>query len=195
MLNLSKKKIVIIVSVLVVAILAIGFWFFYFKNNPLTNQPNQTTLLKVYFSNSQENENQTDCSKVFPVERQVPKTQVVALAALAELLKGPSKEEKEQGYFSWFSTSTANLLKSIKIENETAYVVFDRTMEDLIPGAGSSCGGAELLAELDNTLKQFSTIKNTAYSFNGNPRWFYGWLQMGCPDIIPKCDSSAFDTK
>ncbi len=195
MFNLSKKKIIVVASVLVAAILVVGFWFFYFKNNPQANQQNESTLLKVYFSNSQQNENQTDCSKVFPVERQVPKTQAVAFAALSELLKGPSNEDQAQGYFSWFSSSTANLLKSVKIENETAYVVFDRTMEDLIPGAGSSCGGAELLAELDSTLKQFSTIKNAVYSFNKNPRWFYGWLQMGCPSIIPKCDSSAFGEK
>lgn len=191
MFNLSKKKIIIAGFVVGVLVLA-GILIVYFKNQSLISQPSGITTIKVYFSNSQQNENQNDCSMVFPVERQVANNQAGATIVLQELLKGPSKEEKEQGYFSWFSTSTANFLKSIKIDNETAFVTFDRAMEDVILGAGFSCGATELLAELDNTLKQFTKIKNTLYSFDGNVRRFYGWLGVRCPDIAPKCDNSMF---
>ena len=38
------------------------------------------------------------CNKVFPVEREILKTEAVARAALAELLKGPTEAEKDKDF-------------------------------------------------------------------------------------------------
>lgn len=148
------------------------------------------TTLKVYFGNSQLNQNQ-DCSRVYPVEREIPQTQAVAKAALNELFAGPTAEERAQGYSSLFSEKTKSILKSVKVEDETAYV----DLVDIRPVLGSastSCGSAAFLAEVESTLKQFSTVKKVVLAIEGKPETFYEWLQIGCSPQDSYCDPTPF---
>ncbi|MDD4990575.1 MAG: GerMN domain-containing protein, partial [Candidatus Pacebacteria bacterium] len=115
--------------------------------------------LKVYFSNSEMNPNMQDCGQVFPVERVVVKTQQTAQAALSQLFNGPTDIEKANGYTSWFSPQTADILESVNIKDGIAYVNLKHDFTSIISGVSSSCGGVEFLAEMTQTLKQFPTIK------------------------------------
>lgn len=158
------------------------------ENNVNENfeQP-KTITLNVYFDNSQFNPNAQDCQKVFPVKRELLKTLPTTTAALNQLFAGPTAEEKNQGYSSWFSAVTKDILISINILDNTAYVNL-KDLRQIIPNASSSCGSAELLAEIENTLKQFPAIKNVVLGIEGKSNPFYEWLQLGCET----CDDSKF---
>ena len=74
------------------------------------------TALKVYFGKQGGlGGRDAACSQVAAVARQVPSTQGVARAALQELFRGPTPEEREAGYRSWFSGSTGAILKDVRI--------------------------------------------------------------------------------
>jgi hypothetical protein len=121
-----------------------------------------------------------DPATVVPVRRTVPRSPKIATAALTALLAGPTRAERDAGYWSHFSAATAGMLRGVRIGNGLAHADF-KDFSRVIPNASSSAGSAALLAELDTTLKQFSSVKSTVYSFNGNVAAFYEWLQMSPP--------------
>jgi len=128
--------------------------------------PVQMTTVKAYFNNNNLDP-QISCNKVFPVDRQVVKTQAVAMAALEELLKGPTDAEKSQGYYT-------NINPGVKIQKLTidppagggvAKVDFDQTLEQAV---GGSCRVSAIRAQITETLLQFSTVKSVIVSVNGD---------------------------
>lgn len=121
----------------------------------------ETIKVKAYFNNSQMDP-EYSCNKVFPVERDVPKTDAVARAALIELLNGLTESEKNAGFFT--SINQGVKIQSLKIENGTAYVDFDEQLEYQV---GGSCRVSAISAQIMQTLKQFSTVKNVVISVNG----------------------------
>jgi hypothetical protein len=72
------------------------------------------------------------------------------------------------------------MLRTLQVSDGVARADF-RDFRALIPNASSSAGGTALLAELDGTLKQFSTVRSTVFSFNGDVDTFYEWLQRESP--------------
>jgi hypothetical protein len=128
---------------------------------PLKFKMAELMPLKVFFSNDKLDP-QITCVKVFPVERQVLKTESVGRAALAELLKGPSTSEESQGYKT--SINSGVKIKSITIENGVAKVDFDSTIEKAI---GGSCRVSAIRSQIIETLKQFLTIKDVVISVDG----------------------------
>jgi len=102
------------------------------------------------------------CNKVFPVEREVPKTQAVAGAALEELLKGSTDAEKEQGFFTSINPDVK--IQKLSIENGIAKVEFDEQLEFQV---GGSCRVAAIRAQITETLKQFPTVKSVIISIDG----------------------------
>ena len=134
-----------------------------------------TTAVTVYFHSGE---------KLVRVTRRVPRTQMVATAALRQLLAGPTAAERADGLWSPFSARTAGMLRSVRIADGVAYADF-ADLRQVIPNASSSAGSAALLGELDATLKQFSTVRRTVYSLNGDVATFYGWLQLAPPPAGP----------
>ena len=126
-------------------------------------QKQQTTTIKLYFSNENKNPNTEDCTLVYPVTRQIPKTKSVATAALQELFKGTTKDEEAKGYGSFSPTETDGILKSINIKRG-AYVNFDKRVYEHLGTATTSCGGSQFFSMVESTLKQFSTIKKVYYA-------------------------------
>lgn len=157
-----------------------------------TEEPTKETMtIKVFFGNEKKNPGIGDCRLVYPVNRTVLKTKAVAKAALNELFKGPTEKEKAQNYVSFFSEKTKSILKSVKIEKETAYVnLVD--IRPIVPNASTSCGSAEFLAEIETTLKQFPTVKKVILAIEGKPEAFYEWLQLGCSAQDGLCDEKPF---
>ena len=102
------------------------------------------------------------CSVVFPLPRRILKTAAVARAALEELLKGPTEDEKAQGYFSNINPGVK--IQSLTIDgNGTAKADFSSELES----TGGSCRVTEIRSEINFTLKQFPTVKNVVISING----------------------------
>ena len=117
-------------------------------------------IVKTYFNNSNMDP-EFSCNKVFPVEREVPKTQATARVAIEELLKGPTDEEKSLGFFT--SINPGVKIQHLTIENGTAKIDFDEQLEFQV---GGSCRVSAIRAEITQTLNQFPTIKEVIISVN-----------------------------
>ena len=127
-----------------------------------------------------------NCTRVYGLARRVKKPAVLT-GAMRALVAGPTASERARGYGGWFSTKTAGSVTGVRISRHVAYIDF-RDFSRSIPNASSSCGSTLLLAQLDRTALQFPAVARTVYSFNGNRRAFYEWLQRSVP---PSCDSQT----
>lgn len=128
---------------------------------PVRFIPVETIKVKAYFNNNGLDP-EFSCNKVFPVEREVSKTQAVARAALEELLKGANEKEKVEGFFT--SINPGVKIQSLVIENGTAKVDFDEQLEFQV---GGSCRVAAIRAQITQTLKQFPTVNSVIISIDG----------------------------
>lgn len=154
----DKRKFLII---LVVILAAIAGYFGVQKYFPKEEQREELMTVEVFFNNSKLDP-EISCNKVFPVEREIPKTQAVARAALEELLKGATDVDKEQG----FSTSVNPDVKiqSLSVENGVARVDFNEQLEFQV---GGSCRVSAIRAQITQTLKQFPTVNSVIISIDG----------------------------
>lgn len=121
-----------------------------------------------------------DCAAVSPVVRNVHPPALLR-GAFEALLAGPTDEEREAGYDSWFSSDTGWSLGSVTIVDGVARIDFSED-SPLINNASTSCGSAGFLAQLDSTALQFPTVEEVVYSFGGDPAPFYEWLQRDPPE-------------
>jgi hypothetical protein len=118
--------------------------------------------VKIFFGNSKLDPNVPDCSKVYPAERYTTSTPAIGRAALEELLLGPTEAEKNQGFFT--SLNSGVKIQSLIIENGLAKVDFDKKLEENL---GGSCRVAAISAQIKETLKQFTSVKNVVISIDG----------------------------
>src|SRR4030042_3349817 len=117
--------------------------------------------VKVFFNNNNLDP-EFSCNKVFPVERKILKTKAVGMAALEELLKGPTDSEKNQGFFT--SINPEVKVQSLIIENGIAKADFDETLQFQV---GGSCRVSAIRSQITETLKQFPTVDSVTISING----------------------------
>lgn len=117
--------------------------------------------VKVYFNNSKLDP-EFSCNKVFPVDREIVKTKAVATAALEELLKGPTEDEKAQGFFT--SINPGVKIQKLAIKNKTVSVDFDKQLEFQV---GGSCRVLAIREQITKTLSQFPTVENVIISVDG----------------------------
>lgn len=151
----------------------------------------QTTQIKVWFSNSRLNPEPSDCKAVYMVERQVPSTVAVATASLKALFAGPTPAEAAMGYHSAFSARSAGLLQSIRIRRGSAYVDLHDLRAELSV-ASSSCGTAEIQAQISQTLRQFPTVQRMSLAIEGDPQRLHDWLNQACAPALGACTAEAF---
>jgi|SRR3989344_3979510 len=123
----------------------------------------ESQALQIYFSNALRNPQMLDCGLVYPVTRRLDKTQAPARAAIEQLLQGTSLEDISNGFFSNINPGTK--LNNITIDNGVAKVDFD---EELQFQVGGSCRVTAIRAQIEQTLKQFSTVTEVVISVNGN---------------------------
>lgn len=124
------------------------------------SEPN-TIAIKVFFSNAKLDPNFTG-NKAFACQRVIPMTPAVARAALDELLKGPTEQEREAGFFS--SINMGVKIQRLSIVDGIARVDFNKQMEYEV---GGSARVTAIRAEVTQTLKQFSTVKEVIISIDG----------------------------
>jgi spore germination protein GerM len=153
--------------------------------------PSGTITLALYFGNTEMNPGLLDCSKVYAVERVVPVAPDMAEAAILQLFAGPTEKEIAEGYVSTFSEATRSILKSVKIEEGTAYVnLVD--VRPILTSVSSSCGSSAFFAEVENTLRGVAPVKRVIFAIDSEPAAFYEWVQLGCSADNDYCDSSPF---
>jgi spore germination protein GerM len=124
--------------------------------------PAETVKVEAYFSNANLNPNIMDCGLVFPVVREIPKTQDLARAALNETLAGPRWDEKNAGYDTAINSGVA--IKSLSIENGVARADFNVQLEQ---GVGGSCRVGLIRSQITRTLMQFPTVNSVVLSVDG----------------------------
>ena len=117
--------------------------------------------VKLYFNNN-EMDPEYSCQKVFPVDRGVSETKAVARAALDELLKGPTRQEILDGFFTSINSDVK--IQKLTIENTVAKVDFDSSLEKNV---GGSCRVAAIRNQITQTLLQFKTIQSVVISIDG----------------------------
>lgn len=116
-----------------------------------------TMTVKAYFNKPLVGTESCDAIQT-AVTRTIPKTAGVAQAAIIELLKGPTSAD---GNLETSIPSDVTLNK-IEIRNGTAYADFN----DKLTAAGS-CRVQAIRAQIEDTLKQFSTVQNVVISVDG----------------------------
>jgi hypothetical protein len=121
----------------------------------------ETMPVAAYFGNTEKGSND-DCSLVFPVTRYITKTTAVANGAVLELLKGAMDEEKKEGYFT--SINPGVKIQKLTISNGAAKIDLS---DDIERAVGGSCRVTNIRAQIEKTLKQFSTVKSVIISVDG----------------------------
>jgi hypothetical protein len=193
-----KKYLILIAAVLVIiAIGAIAYKIILFKaataKPVLQNIPDvKTKSVQVFFANTKLNPNPSDCSAVFPVNRDLPTASNYA-GLLIQLFMGPTGEETGLGYTSPFSRANADILAGLNTVGDTAYVNL-KDIRTMFPNASASCGSQQFFSEVEKTLKQDGKIKNVIFAINGDPAPFYEWMQIGCTAQNNNCDPAPFAT-
>lgn len=129
------------------------------ENEPTSNEPTKT--VEVFFNNSRLDP-EFSCYKVFPVTRVVPSGQDEKLYAIAQLLAGPTEEDKLAQYDTSLNPGTT--LRSLRVADRTAYADFDKQLDFQV---GGSCRVGAIRAQITETLKQFAEVDEVVISIQG----------------------------
>jgi hypothetical protein len=133
-----------------------------------------TDEIRVYFTRG--GVPQPVIRSIFPTFEPLP-------IALAELLEGPTAEERANGFTSFFDPQTASAFDRAEIRDDSLVVIDFLDFSRIIPGASTSAGAALLLGELNHTVFQFAAVKSVIYRFNGSCTRFFTWLNQPCRTI------------
>jgi spore germination protein GerM len=125
-------------------------------------------------------EGSADCTELQEFTRTVASSQDPIEGAFAALLGGPLESEEAS---SWFSSATANALRSVALAEGVLTVDLD-DISSLISNASSSCGSAALLAQIEATAFQFSEVEEVIVQFEGDCEAFFNFLQMSCTTLV-----------
>jgi hypothetical protein len=143
-----------------------------------SRQTDGTPAVKVYFHCGPDGED-----VVRELERPLPADKVRSPLrfALGQLMAGPTEQERADGLSSFWSNHQ-QLLRSVRIVNETRAVVdFDDAVSD-IANIGTSTGGKMFGDALDATVFQFPKVQTIVYTLEGNCEAFTEIFQSsGCP--------------
>jgi hypothetical protein len=121
-------------------------------------------IVTIFLTNTELSKDTKDiCVEVYPVQREVIKTQSIATATINELLKGPSQEEIDQGYGT--SLNDNIVLNSLTIKDGVAKADFNSQLDYQV---GGSCRVSGIYTQIAETLKQFSTVNTVEITRNGS---------------------------
>ncbi|MEI6288594.1 MAG: GerMN domain-containing protein [bacterium] len=123
-----------------------------------------TTTITAFYANTKNNPNMADCSAVSPLKRDIPKKyDDNIINTVRGLLTSLSAEEKSAGWVSTIPSGT--YLQSVKIKDGgVAEINFNNSLSKV----SGSCAVTSIHAQIETTLKQFSSIKSVIICINGN---------------------------
>jgi hypothetical protein len=119
---------------------------------------------KLFFGNEDFNSSLADCDDLFPVFRDGKGVEDIISKALSELIKGPTDEEKGQGYYT--SLRPGIRILGIRNESGTIYADFSRELEE---GVAGSCQTMAIRAQINETLLQFAGVRDVVILVEGSP--------------------------
>lgn len=126
---------------------------------PVTFAESETMNVNAFFTTSA---TATDCTTLAAVPRRIAVTQATARASLLELLKGPSTDESTAGYGTAIPSGTE--LLSISIEGGVATAEFSSALDANVAG---SCNVSTIRAQIEQTLKQFTSVTSVVILVDG----------------------------
>ncbi len=117
------------------------------------------TSMKAKFFMTDTTAGQTDCSAVSPLEEDVVRSVLPVETALQTLLTvGPTLSSKRS------AIPVGTKLVSLVVKGGTATAVFSPELQNY---GGGSCNVQAIRAQIEQTLKQFSSVKNVVISVEG----------------------------
>ncbi len=127
-------------------------------------KPVETGLMtvKAFFSSTEIDPNNKDCSLVYPASRQVARTSAVARVALMELFKGLTSSESANGLATAINPGVK--INSLTINNGLAKIDLSKELGDKVAG---SCRVTAIRSQITQTLKQFPTVSAVLISIDG----------------------------
>jgi len=130
-------------------------------------QENYKYNVDVYFTNLEKEAAEKDGKiHVYPLKRGT-NDDAVATFCLNEILKGPTEDEKSQGYYSELVFEDGKVDAEsfkIKIVNKIAYVDFAKPLKFY-----SDKSRDRVKLQIEQTLLQFHTIKSVVITVQGKP--------------------------
>ncbi len=110
--------------------------------------------VQLFFASSEFDPQGLDCSKVYPVDRRIHRTDAVARAAVEALLVGPTTDEQSRGYYTSLDPNIE--LRGVEINRQgEADVDFGPALDRDLAG---SCRVQSAEAQIRQTLLQFPTV-------------------------------------
>ncbi|MEK7167992.1 MAG: GerMN domain-containing protein [Patescibacteria group bacterium] len=132
-------------------------------NGKIAQIASTTVKITAYYSNIKKDPDIVDCSRVYPLEREVEKKyEQMEINTVKGLLFSLTEAEKAAG---WVSSVPAGVtLKSIKIDGNTAVVDFGSALSE----AAGSCTVISIRSQIENTMKQFKYVKDVVICIEGD---------------------------
>lgn len=195
------KVLVVIAAASVGVVIGLALAFLFMQDTAPTYPEPHAEVRTLFYSNI-DLDPIGACDVVFPVERTVSFASAEeagnakrrAKAVLTHLFTGPTAEEVHQGFSSFFSSDTANLMRSVHIAGSgerTAYIDL-HDLRHALAGANSSCGSLSFFAQVEHTMRATVGVAQIRYAFEGDPEMFYDWMQIGCDATTDLCDPGPF---
>lgn len=103
-----------------------------------------------------------ECEETVAVSRRIARTPARARVALENLFAGPTRSEAEQGYLT--SIPEGVVIERLVIEKGTAQVGLNEKLDE---GVAGSCRVRAIRSQIENTLRQFSTVDDVVISIDG----------------------------
>jgi hypothetical protein len=128
--------------------------------SPLVSVLSATIPVQIYFG---------DCNELQPVTRLISRTPAVARAALTELFRGPTPEERGRGIDTAIPDNV--LINSLKIVQGLAMVDLSAELDSTV---NSVCRAATVRSQIESTLRQFPSVTKVLITRDGQ---FTGVLQ------------------
>lgn len=147
--------------------------------------------ISVYFTTTKNNANMIDCGKVAKVERVVDNVSDLGQIYLDELLQGPTIEEREAGFVPHILTNKDLIWRTFVQRDNIVYINWP-DFRQVIPNATTSCGSQAFLAPIEKTMQELPRADYVVHAINGDPRAFYEWMQLSCPEYSNDCDKTPF---
>ena len=141
-----------------------------------TTQPADVETITVFFSFG----DGSDCSEVKGYERTYGAGLDPIVVAFDQLVGGPTDDEISDGAGSFFSASTADVVRSAILDGDGVLSVDFDDIRLSLNNASTSCGSSSLLSQLTSTAFQFEEVERVRFSINGSCSVFFNWLQRDC---------------
>lgn len=195
------KALMVIAAASVGVVIGVALAFLFIQGTAPPDPVSHAEVRTLFYSNIDLDPSGT-CDVVFPVERTVSfvsaeeagSAERRAKAVLTHLFAGPTAEEAHQGFSSFFSSETADLMRSVSIAGSgerTAYINL-HDLRHALAGANSSCGSLSFFAQVEHTMRATVGVSQIRYAFDGDPEMFYDWMQIGCDATTDLCDPEPF---